>query len=530
MTSGQYSDKDIRTQADRRRTFAVISHPDAGKSTTTEALALHARAIGKAGATHGKAGRRATVSDWMKMEQDRGISISSAALQFEYRDAVFNLVDTPGHADFSEDTYRVLSAVDCAVMLIDAAKGLEAQTMKLFEVCAHRGIPIITVINKWDRAGLDALELMDEVQERTGLLPTPLTWPVGQSGDFRGVLDRLTGDYTKYDRTDAGANIAGEETYSADKAIELEGDAWQTAVDESDLLDMEDQNHDQETFLAGKSTPVMFASAVLNFGIHKLLDMLVDLAPAAEARLDKDDEPRDVADPFSGFVFKVQAGMDSNHRDRLAYIRVCSGVFERGSVLTHAATGKPFATKYAQQVFGRDRDVVDEAFPGDVVGLVNASALRVGDSLYLDKKVEFPGIPTFSPEHFMVIRAKDSSKYKQFRRGIEQLDHEGVIQVLRSDLRGDQAPVLGAVGPMQFEVAEDRMNNEFHAPCSLERLNFSLARRTTPECVPTLARERSVEVLHRSDGELLALFSDRWRLQGVQKNHPDLVLEPLVVS
>ncbi|NNV09028.1 peptide chain release factor 3, partial [Geobacillus sp. MMMUD3] len=213
-----------------------------------------------------------------------------------------------------------------------------------------------------------------------------------------------------------------------------------------------------------------------------------------------------------------------------AYIRVCSGVFERGSVLTHSATGKPFATKYAQQVFGRDRDVVDEAFPGDVVGLVNASALRVGDSLYLDKKVEFPGIPTFSPEHFMVIRAKDSSKYKQFRRGIEQLDHEGVIQVLRSDLRGDQAPVLGAVGPMQFEVAEDRMTNEFNAPCSLERLNFSLARRTTPECVPTLARERNVEVLSRSDGELLALFSDRWRLQGVEKNHPDLVLEPLVVS
>lgn len=530
MTSGQHSDKEIRTQAARRRTFAVISHPDAGKSTTTEALALHARAIGQAGATHGKAGRRATVSDWMQMEQDRGISISSAALQFEYRDAVFNLVDTPGHADFSEDTYRVLSAVDCAVMLIDAAKGLESQTMKLFEVCAHRGIPIITVVNKWDRPGLDALALMDEVQARTGLLPTPITWPVGQSGDFRGVLDRITGEYTKYTRTDGGATIAGEETFAPDAAADLEGDAWATAVDESELLDMEEQNHDQETFLAGKSTPVMFASAVLNFGIHKLLDTLVDLAPAAEAREDKDSAPRDVAAPFSGFVFKVQAGMDSNHRDRLAYIRVCSGVFERGSVLTHAGTGKPFATKYAQQVFGRDRDVVDEAFPGDVVGLVNASALRVGDSLYLDKKVEFPGIPTFSPEHFMVIRAKDSSKYKQFRRGIEQLDHEGVIQVLRSDLRGDQAPVLGAVGPMQFEVAEDRMTNEFNAPCTLERLNFSLARRTTPESVPTLARERNVEVLSRSDGELLALFSDRWRLQGVEKNHPDLVLEPLVVS
>ncbi|MCT1656891.1 peptide chain release factor 3 [Brevibacterium luteolum] len=531
MTStGDYSSKTIREQAARRRTFAVISHPDAGKSTLTEALALHARVIGQAGATHGKAGRRATVSDWQKMEQERGISISSAALQFEYRDAVLNLIDTPGHADFSEDTYRVLSSVDCTIMLVDAAKGLETQTMKLFEVCAHRNIPIITVINKWDRPGLEPLELMDEIRERTGMLPTPLTWPVGVSGDFRGVLNRADGTYTKYTRSDGGASIAGEETMDAEAAEALEGDAFTTAVDESDLLEMEEQNHDQEAFLAAKSTPVMFAAAVLNFGVHKILDTLVDLAPPAEPRTDKNGEPRPVDDPFSGFVFKVQAGMDANHRDRLAYIRVCSGVFERGMVVTHASTGKPFATKYAQQVFGRDRAVIDEAFPGDVVGLVNASALRVGDSLYLDKPVEFPGIPTFSPEHFMVIRAKDSSKYKQFRRGIEQLDHEGVVQVLRSDLRGDQAPVLGAVGPMQFEVAEDRMVQEFNAPCRLEALPYTIARRTTPECVPTLARERSVEVLSRSDGELLALFSDRWRLQGVERQHPELVLEPLVVS
>ncbi|WP_349828754.1 peptide chain release factor 3 [Brevibacterium litoralis] len=523
--------KTIREEAARRRTFAVISHPDAGKSTLTEALALHARAIGQAGATHGKAGRRHTVSDWMQMEQDRGISISSAALQFEYRDTVVNLVDTPGHADFSEDTYRVLSSVDSAVMLVDAAKGMEAQTMKLFEVCRHRGIPIITVINKWDRPGIDALALMDEIREKTGLVPTPITWPVGQSGDFRGVLDRLTGDYTKYTRTDdGGASIAGEESMDPAAAEALEGDAWTTAVDESDLLELEEQDHDQESFLAGRTTPVMFGSAVLNFGVHRILDALVDIAPEATARPDENDAPRPVDKPFSGFVFKVQAGMDRNHRDRLAYIRVCSGVFERGMVATHAATGKPFATKYAQQVFGRGREVVDQAFPGDIVGLVNASALRVGDSLYLDEKVVFPGIPTFSPEHFMVIRAKDSSKYKQFRRGIEQLDHEGVVQVLRSDLRGDQAPVLGAVGPMQFEVAEDRMNNEFNAPVKLESLAYSIARRTTPECVPTLARERSVEVLSRSDGELLALFSDRWRLQGVERAHPDLVLEPLVVS
>ncbi|MCQ9368461.1 peptide chain release factor 3 [Brevibacterium sp. 50QC2O2] len=530
MSSQTHTPKEIRDQAARRRTFAVISHPDAGKSTLTEALALHARVIGQAGATHGKAGRRATVSDWMQMEQDRGISISSAALQFEYRDCVINLIDTPGHADFSEDTYRVLSSVDCTVMLVDAAKGLETQTMKLFEVCKHRNLPIITVINKWDRPGIDALELMDEILERTGMLPTPLTWPVGQSGDFRGVLDRTSGTYTKYTRNDAGARIAEEQTMDADAALELESEAWTTAVDESELLDLEEQNHDQERFLAGETTPVMFASAVLNFGVHKLLDTLVDLAPAALPRTDVAGGVRPVDSAFSGFVFKVQAGMDSHHRDRLAYIRVCSGVFERGMVVTHAASGKPFATKYAQQVFGRDREVIDEAWPGDVVGLVNASALRVGDSLYLDDRVEYPPIPTFAPEHFMVIRAQDSSKYKQFRRGIEQLDHEGVVQVLRSDLRGDQAPVLGAVGPMQFEVAEDRMVHEFHAPVKMERLNFSLARRTTPEAVPTLARERSVEVLSRSDGELLALFSDRWRLQGVQREHPELVLEPLVVS
>ncbi len=520
----------IRDEAARRRTFAVIAHPDAGKSTLTEALALHARAIGQAGATHGKAGRRATVSDWMQMEQDRGISISSAALQFEYRDCVVNLIDTPGHADFSEDTYRVLSSVDCAIMLVDAAKGMEEQTMKLFEVCSHRNIPIMTVINKWDRPGLESLELMDEIQQKTGMLPTPLTWPVGDSGDFRGVLDRETGEYTKFTRTDGGATIAGAETMDPARAEEVEGDVWTTAVEESELLELEEQNFDYDEFRAGKHTPVMFASAVLNFGVAKILDTLIDRAPSAEPRIDRDGEPRPVEAPFSGFVFKVQAGMDRNHRDLLAYIRVCSGVFERGMVVTHAETKKPFATKHAQHVFGRDRDSVETAYPGDVVGLVNASALRVGDSLYVDEPVQFPPIPSFSPEHFMVIRAKDPSKYKQFRRGIDQLDHEGVIQVLRSDLRGDQAPVLGAVGPIQFEVVEDRMVNEFNSPCRLESLPYTLARRTVKDDIPKLAKERSVEVLERSDGTLLALFSDRWRLGGVERENPGITLEPLVVT
>jgi peptide chain release factor 3 len=522
--------QDVVRQAARRRTFAVISHPDAGKSTLTEALALHARVIGQAGAVHGKAGRRGTVSDWMDMEKARGISITSAALQFEYRDTVINLLDTPGHADFSEDTYRVLTAVDAAVMLIDAAKGLEAQTMKLFAVCRHRGIPVLTVVNKWDRPGKDALELMDEISERTGLTPTPLTWPVGIAGDFRGVLDRSDGTYRRFTRTAGGATIAPEETLSADAAAEREGDAWQQAVEEVDLLAATGADHEQSLFLAGVTTPVLFASAVSNFGVGALLDTLVGLAPAPSGQTDVDGSTRALTDPFSAFVFKVQAGMDTAHRDRLAFIRICSGVFERGMVVTHAGTGRPFATKYAQHVFGRERESIDVAYPGDVVGLVNAAALGVGDTLYADRPVTYPPLTTFAPEHFAVCRGRDTAKHKQFRRGIEQLDSEGVVQVLRSDRRGDQAPVLAVVGPMQFEVAVHRMEHEFGAPVELERLPYSLALRTDADSVPGISAARGAEVLQRTNGDLLAVFTDKWGLRVLQQNKPELLLEPLVAA
>jgi peptide chain release factor 3 len=527
--------QDVLRQAARRRTFAVISHPDAGKSTLTEALALHARVIGQAGAVHGKAGRRGTVSDWMEMERDRGISITSAALQFEYgpgdEKAVINLLDTPGHADFSEDTYRVLTAVDAAVMLIDAAKGLEAQTMKLFAVCRHRGIPVLTVVNKWDRPGKDALELMDEITERTGLTPTPLTWPVGIAGDFRGVLDRADGTYRRFTRTAGGATIAPEETLSADEAAAREGEAWQQAVEEVELLAATGAEHEQSLFLDGVTTPVLFASAVSNFGVGALLDTLVGLAPAPTASAATDGSERALTDPFSAFVFKVQAGMDSAHRDRLAYIRICSGVFERGMVVTHARTGRPFATKYAQHVFGRERESIDVAYPGDVVGLVNAAALGVGDTLYAGTPVSYPPLTTFAPEHFAVVRGRDTAKHKQFRRGIEQLDSEGVVQVLRSDRRGDQAPVLAVVGPMQFEVAVHRMEHEFGAPVELERLPYSLALRTDEASAPGVAAAaRNAEVLRRSDGELLAVFPDKWGLRVLKQNKPELTLEPLVAA
>ena len=440
----------ISAEARRRRTFAVISHPDAGKSTLTEALVLHANVITEAGAIHGKAGRRATVSDWMDMEKARGISITSTALQFPYaaggHDCVINLLDTPGHADFSEDTYRVLTAVDCAVMLIDAAKGLEPQTLKLFQVCRHRRIPIITVINKWDRPGRDPLELMDEIAARIGLRPTPLTWPVGIAGDFKGVLDRRTGNYIRFTRTAGGAKAAPEEHIRPQDAHDSAGIDWDRAVEESELLEADGADYDRETFLGCESTPVLFTSAALNFGVNQLLDVLVQLAPHPGGQLDVDGQRRATESPFSAFVFKVQAGMDSAHRDRIAYARVCSGTFERGEVLTHARTGKPFVTKYAQSVFGQQRSTLDTAWPGDVIGLANAGALRPGDTLFQDIPVQYPPIPSFSPEHFAVARGTDPSKHKQFRRGIEQLEQEGVVQVLRSDRRGDQAPVFARRG------------------------------------------------------------------------------------
>jgi peptide chain release factor 3 len=518
----------------RRRTFAVISHPDAGKSTLTEALALHAKVITEAGAIHGKAGRKSTVSDWMEMEKARGISVSSTALQFEYGDRVINLVDTPGHSDFSEDTYRVLTAVDAAVMLIDAAKGLEPQTLKLFQVCRHRGIPVITVINKWDRPGRAPLELLDEISERIGLTPTPLFLPVGIAGDFRGLLrrgpDGVPTEYIHFTRTAGGATIAPEESYDAEQAAEREGEAWTTAAEESELLSATGQDHDQEMFLAGQTSPVIYASAMLNFGVRELLETLVSLAPPPGPRDDVNGRPRETTDPFSAVVFKVQAGMDAAHRDRLAFMRIVSGEFERGMVVTHAQTGRPFATKYALTVFGRERSTVYTAYPGDVVGLVNATALAPGHTLFVDRKVEFPPIPSFAPEHFATLRAQTAGKYKQFRKAIDQLDSEGVVQVLRNDARGDASPVLAAVGPMQFEVVTARMLGEFNVETHLDFLPYQLARRTDAESAPELDRQRGVEIFTRTDGAILALFSDKWRLQYIRKELPDLTLNPLVAA
>jgi peptide chain release factor 3 len=522
----------VTTEANRRRSIAVISHPDAGKSTLTEALALHAHAIDRAGAVHGKGGRSGTVSDWSEIERSRGISITSAALQFEYGDHVINLLDTPGHADFSEDTYRVLTAVDAAIMLLDASKGLEPQTLKLFDVCRRRGVPVITFVNKWDRPGKAVLELCDELEQRIGLRPTPLSWPLGEAGRFVGLLDRADASVRTYRKTPGGANLA-EETYfaAADAAREL-GEDYETAFDEAHLL----EPVDRESFLAGKTTPVLFGAALANIGVKQLLDTVLELAPAPRPQAVDTTDAEDVAareidTPFSGFVFKIQAGMDRNHRDHLAYIRVCSGRFERGMIVTHERTGRPFATKYAQSVFGRDRETIEQAFPGDVVGLVNASNLTVGDTLFDPEgaPVRFPAMPAFAPEHFAVASVRDPGRSKQFRKAIEQLEQEGVVQVLVSESRGDASPILAAVGPLQFEVAQFRMEHEFGAPMRMDTMGLSLARLVQPEDLDAV-RASHIEVVRRRDGAWLALLRDIWHARGFERSHPDIQLVSLDAS
>jgi len=522
---------DVAAEAARRRTFAIISHPDAGKTTLTEKFLLYGGALGKeAGAVKARGDRRGATSDWMVLEQQRGISITSAAMQFPYHDHVVNLVDTPGHRDFSEDTYRVLAAADAAVMVLDAAKGIEPQTLKLFDVCRERELPLLTFINKWDRPGLDALDLLDKIETTLGIATAPVTWPVGIAGDFRGVLDRFDGEFTRFTRTTHGATIAPEEVLDVEQAMVEEGDNYITAVDELELLKGAGGDLDRKSFLAAESTPVFFGSALTNFGVRKLLDAVLELVPPPSPRPDINDQPRSVTAPFSGFVFKVQANMDKAHRDRIAFVRVCSGKFERGMVVTHQRTGKPFATKYAQQVFGQDRETLDEAFPGDVVGLVNATDVRVGDTLWMDEPVEFPGIPSFAPEQFRVARVTDTSKFKQFRKGISQLDEEGVVQVLRDAELGDQAPVLAAVGPMQFEVAQWRLENEFGAPVEITGTSYTLARRTDAESALKLRGMRGVRVLARADGSMLALFESPYWVERLEADHPDILLERLVAE
>ncbi|MFT5153929.1 MAG: peptide chain release factor 3, partial [Planctomycetota bacterium] len=466
------TDKEIR----RRRTFAIISHPDAGKTTLTEKLLLYGRALHLAGSVTARKNQRSTASDWMELERQRGISVSSTVLQFEYRDCCFNLLDTPGHRDFSEDTYRVLTAVDAAVMVIDAGKGIEAQTRKLFEVCRRRGVPIFTFMNKLDRPGRDLLELLGELEEVLGIASYAMNWPIGEGADFRGVFDRRSRQVHFFERTPGSTTRAPVTVHDmSDPAAGefTDPELWAKASEEVELLDVAGVDFDPEAVQAGALTPVFFGSAMRSFGVELLLDALVELAPPPGPRLagDRLIEPTDAS--FSGFIFKIQANMDPRHRDRLAFVRICSGRFERDMQVIHTRTGERVRLASSQRVFGRERETVDIAYPGDVVGLMGRAGYRIGDTLAEDATLSLDGIPTFAPECFAYLHGEGSAEQKRFSKGLDQLLQEGVVQSFLVDGAAQRIPLLGAVGPLQFEVVQYRLKSEYGAGSRLEHAKWS---------------------------------------------------------
>ncbi|MDF1861529.1 MAG: peptide chain release factor 3 [Verrucomicrobiales bacterium] len=458
-------------EIDRRRTFAIISHPDAGKTTLTEKLLLYGGAIHLAGSVTARKNQSSTASDWMDMEKERGISVSSTVLQFDYEGSCVNLLDTPGHHDFSEDTYRVLSAVDSAVMVIDAGKGIEAQTLKLFEVCKKRGVPIFVFINKLDRPSRPPLELIDELERVLGLPPVPLNWPLGDGPRFRGIFNRETNEVNLFERTPHGSfkaplSVGGIDDDKVREAIDSE--IHEAAKQEIDLLDGVTEELDVEKVMRGEQMPIFFGSAMNNFGVQLMLERFLQLAPGPAAR-DSIDGPIDPHhDAFSGFVFKIQANMNPRHRDRAVFVRIVSGIFERDMQVTDTKTGRKVRLGNAQKLFGQDRETLDEAYAGDILALVGNYDFLIGDTLTSDLKIRYDEMPRFRPECFSYLFNSDTANIKRYRSGIEQLLKEGVAQAYDVHGSAQRVPLLGAVGPLQFEVMKARLENEYNVECRLE--------------------------------------------------------------
>jgi peptide chain release factor 3 len=514
----------LTREVSKRRTFAIISHPDAGKTTMTEKLLLYGGAIHLAGSVKGaKSGRKIT-SDWMELERQRGISISTSVLQFDYAGRRMNLLDTPGHNDFSEDTYRTLAAADSAVMLIDSVKGVEPQTIKLFQVCRMRGIPIVTFMNKLDRVGRPPLELLDEIERILGIPCTPLNWPVGSGQSFVGVYDRATREVLRFERVHAGSNRAPMSTCAIDDPevrAALGERAFNELQEEVALLEGATHPFDRAAFLAGQLSPVFFGSAMTNFGIEPFLDQFVDLAPPPRARPTSIGSIEPDAAEFSGFVFKIQANMDPRHRDRIGFVRICSGKFTRGMEVEHARTGRPFVMSRTVQFLGQERTTVDEAYAGDILGVWDGGALRIGDTLVSGARFEFEGVPRFSPEHFVVAALKDPMKRKQLKTGLEQLSEEGAVQLFFDRNRLSRDPILGAVGVLQFEVIQHRLLSEYGVHINLTGLPYRHARWVEGGPFEPNRFERpghTTCVLDVEDRPLI-LFDSDWALnQAVQDN------------
>ena len=512
----------------RRRNFAIISHPDAGKTTLTEKLLLYGGAIQQAGAVKAKGEQRKVTSDWMELEKQRGISITSTVLQFDYADSTINLLDTPGHQDFSEDTYRTLAAADNAVMLEDAAKGLEPQTRKLFEVCRLRRIPIFTFINKMDRPGREPLELLDELEQELGLVCWPVNWPIGSGDRFRGVIDRRSQQVVLFERAERGRQ--SEERLLTVEQAKLAGlvepELLAKALEELELLDGAGADLDLELVHAGELSPVFFGSAMTNFGVRPFLDAFLELAQRPIARQSSAGAIDPIRDGFSGFVFKLQANMDPRHRDRVAFVRVCSGKFEKDMTVQHARTGKAIRLSRPQKLFGQDREVVEDAYPGDVIGLNNPGMFAIGDTLYLGPRVEYEGIPCFSPEIFSWLRNPNPSAFKSFRKGVNELREEGAVQILYDTDQSKRDPILAAVGQLQLEVVQYRLENEYGVQTRLEPKGFSVARWVSGgwPALERVGRIFNCKTVRDAWDRPVLLFKNAWNLNQLHEDHPDLEL------
>ena len=519
---------DLAEAVDRRRNFAIISHPDAGKTTLTEKLLLYGGAIQQAGAVKARGEQRKVTSDWMELEKQRGISITSTVLQFDYSGTTVNLLDTPGHQDFSEDTYRTLAAADNAVMLEDAAKGLEPQTRKLFEVCRMREIPIFTFINKMDRPGRDPLSLLDEIESELGLTPWAVNWPIGSGELFRGVIDRRSRRVVLFSRAERGKQSEEQVLDLDDPQLSelVEADLLAQAVEDLELLEAAGAELDLELVHAGELTPVFFGSAMTNFGVRPFLDAFMDMAQKPVARIGTDGPVDPLRSDFSGFVFKLQANMDPRHRDRVAFVRVCSGRFEKDMAVRHARTGRTIRLSRPQKLFGQDRAVVEDAYPGDVIGLNNPGMFSIGDTLYTGSKIEYEGIPCFSPEIFSWLRNPNPSAFKNFRKGVNELREEGAVQILYDIDESKRDPILAAVGQLQLEVVQHRLENEYGVETRLESLGFQVARWVTGgwSSLERIGRIFNCKTVRDAWNRPVLLFKNEWNLNQLVEEHPDLDL------
>jgi peptide chain release factor 3 len=515
----------IAQEAARRRTFAIISHPDAGKTTLTEKLLLFSGAILSAGTVKGKKSGKFATSDWMEIEKQRGISVASSVMQFDYRQHVVNLLDTPGHEDFSEDTYRVLTAVDSALMVIDAAKGVEAQTIKLLNVCRLRDTPIVTFMNKYDREVRDSLELLDEVENILHIRCAPITWPIGMGKNFKGVYHILNDEIYLFE---AGGEklphefdvIKGISNARLDELFPIE---IQQLREEIELVKAASNEFDLDAFLRGELTPVFFGSAINNFGIQEILNALIDWAPAPQPRetLERVVEPTETK--FSGFVFKIQANMDAKHRDRIAFLRVCSGEFTRGMKIKHLRLNRDISASSVVTFMSHTRELVEEAFAGDIIGIPNHGNIQIGDSFTEGERLTFTGIPFFAPELFRAVRIKNPLKMKQLQKGLQQLGEEGAVQVFRPHNGGDL--ILGAVGVLQFEVVTARLANEYGVDAVFESVSIWSARWVSCSDRKKLAEFEKANILNLATdagGNLTYLAPNRVNLSLTEERWPDI--------